>query len=124
MQTLLLLPIAATTVFPWMNLVWVILGITLFIFAVAGLGQWSSVTHPASAPKALPVSAPPGAALASDLAHIAPEIAAAISAAVHVTLGASAKVTEVTLQPESGDTYMPVWSLEGRRQIYTSHKVR
>ena len=43
MQTLLLLPIAATTVFPWMNLVWVILGITLFIFAVAGLGQWGTL---------------------------------------------------------------------------------
>jgi hypothetical protein len=50
-----------------------------------------------------------------------------IAAAVHAALGASAKVTSVTLQPEqpvSVENLMLTWSLEGRRQIYTSHKVR
>ena len=52
-------------------------------------------------------------------AEIAPEIAAAIVAAVHLTLGASASVTSITFQSDQ-----LIWSLEGRRQIYTSHKVR
>ena len=58
---------------------------------------------------------------------LAPEIAAVIAAAVHVTLGASARVTSVSLQPElpvSLENSPLIWSLEGRRQIYTSHKVR
>ena len=52
-------------------------------------------------------------------AEIAPEIFAAIVAAVHLTLGASASVTSITFQSEQ-----LIWSLEGRRQIYSSHKVR
>ena len=58
--------------------------------------------------------------------ELAPEIAAAIAAAVHMTLGPSATVTSVTLQAESISVESPplIWSLEGRRQIYSSHRVR
>ena len=52
---------------------------------------------------------------------------AALAAAVHVVLGPSAIITSATLQPEkplSVENLMLAWSLEGRRQIYTSHKVR
>ncbi len=58
--------------------------------------------------------------------ELAPEIAAAIAAAVHFTLGSAAKVTSVTLQaePVRVDAPSAIWSLEGRRQIYSSHRVR
>ena len=55
---------------------------------------------------------------------LAPEIAAVIAAAVHVTLGASARVTSVSELPVNIDSSTLIWSLEGRRQIYTSHRVR
>ena len=55
---------------------------------------------------------------------LTPEIAAVIAAAVHVTLGAAARVTSVSLQPVSIENAPLIWSLEGRRQIYTSHRVR
>ena len=57
---------------------------------------------------------------------LAPEIAAVLAAAVHLTLGAAARVTSVTLQPDSVslENAPLIWSLEGRRQIYTSHRVR
>jgi hypothetical protein len=122
MPTIGLPPLAAA--FPWMNLVWVIVGITVFLFAVAGVGRWLAATHPdAPAKPAAPAATPAAAGVASAQADA---IAAAIAAAVHVTLGASAKVTSVTPVPPavSVENLMLTWSLEGRRQIYTSHKVR
>jgi len=58
--------------------------------------------------------------------ELAPEIAAVIAAAVHLTLGAAARVASVSLQPDSVslESAPLIWSLEGRRQIYTSHRVR
>jgi len=117
------LPPLAAAVFPWMNLVWVLVGITVFLFAVAGVGRWLAATHPDAPAK--PV-APAGVPAAAPARAEAEAIAAAIAAAVHVTLGASAKVTSVTPVPPavSVENLMLTWSLEGRRQIYTSHKVR
>lgn len=119
MQNLLHLPLAATPAFPWMNLVWVLVGITVFLFAVAGVGRWLAATHPDPEPRVRTASGAPIA-----VADLAPEVAAAIAAAVHVTFGATAIVTSVSLQPASVENLMLTWSLEGRRQIYTSHKVR
>lgn len=119
MQNILHLPLAATPAFPWMNLLWVLVGIAILMFAVAGVGLWLAATHPDPEPRVRPAPGP--AVAATDLA---PEVAAAIAAAVHVTFGASAQVTSVSLQPASVENLMLTWSLEGRRQIYTSHKVR
>ncbi|AOS44868.1 hypothetical protein Verru16b_01937 [Lacunisphaera limnophila] len=118
MSGFLHLPLAETAGFPWLNLIWVLVSITVLMFAVAGLGRWLAATHPDPVPRVRPkpvVVAEP---------ELTPEIQAAIAAAVYVTLGASARVTSVVLQPASGDNVMLPWSLEGRRQIYTSHKVR
>lgn len=114
--------LATATVFPWLNLLWVLVGITVLLFAVAGVGRWLAATHPDTpakpvAPAAIPVVAP----------GLAEEITTAIAAAVYVTLGASAKVTSVTPVPPqavSVENLMLTWSLEGRRQIYSSHQVR
>src|SRR4051794_34677143 len=56
------------------------------------------------------------------------EILAMIAAVVRVTFGASARVTEVSLgKPAAAhpvDIPSPHWSMEGRRQIYSSHQIR
>lgn len=115
-------PLAVTAAFPWLNLGLVLAAIALLLFAVAGLGRYLAATHPDPVDRAHPRPA-----TARPAAGPTPEIAAAIAAAVQVTLGASARVTSVVLQPPqpvSVENLMLTWSLEGRRQIYTSHKVR
>jgi hypothetical protein len=53
---------------------------------------------------------------------------AMIAAVVRVTLGASARVAHVipaqTAPLPSVDIPSPHWSMEGRRQIYSSHQIR
>jgi hypothetical protein len=51
---------------------------------------------------------------------IRPEIAAVIAAAVHLALGPDHRIVEIA--PVSVD--QTPWSMEGRRQIFESHKVR
>lgn len=143
MTSFLLLPLASSTGFPWINLVWIILGIVALMFVVAGIGRWCARTHPdpqpampsapvltpvptplaaPTAPVPVPAPAPAPMAEVDDL-----HMAAAIAAAVYETLGPSAVITSVVLQTPNAvsvENLMLVWSLEGRRQIYTSHKVR
>lgn len=122
MQGLLHPTLAATAAFPWLNLFWVLVGITVLLFAVAGAGRWLASTHPDPVARPRPAPLPPAAVPGN--AEITPQIQAAIAAAVHVALGSSARITSVVLQPTSVENLMLTWSLEGRRQIYTSHKVR
>lgn len=125
MPIFLSLPLAAIEAVPWVNLLWVILVLTVFTVAGAAIGRWSSVARAEPGLPLRPASVPDEAA--SVRPDITPEIAAAITAAVHVAIGAPAEVTSVTLEPEAADgmgTPTLVWSLEGRREIYTSHRVR
>lgn len=52
---------------------------------------------------------------------IPPEIRAVIAAAVVATLDGSYRVVEIKT---STDVRLQAWSLEGRRQIFSSHRVR
>lgn len=122
MNSLLTPCLATATGFPWMNLVWVLLSIAALMLAIAAFGRWLAATHPDPVPVARRASPPPAAGATDST-----EIAAVIAAAVHEALGPTATVTSVALQPEkpvSVENLMLAWSLEGRRQIYTSHKVR
>lgn len=123
MQGLLHPTFATTGEFPWLNLLWILVGITVLLFAVAGVGRWLASTHPDPVARTRPAPAVP--AVAPGATEITPQVQAAIAAAVHVALGSSARITSVVLQqPPSVENLMLTWSLEGRRQIYTSHKVR
>ena len=56
-----------------------------------------------------------------------PVILAIIAAAVRVTFGAGARIAQVVpLKPvvPSVETLVQQWSMEGRRQIYSSHQIR
>ena len=56
-----------------------------------------------------------------ELAGLSPDLRAAIAAAVYTTLGPSHQIVEIhpSLSPQ-----IMAWSMEGRRQIFQSHRVR
>ncbi len=94
----------------------VILGIALvFAFkAIAHLHRRVEALHAGRAAKAVPVVPTPRG---ED--NVPPAILAVISAAVVETLGTDSRI--VAISPEvQGST----WSIEGRRQIFGSRKVR
>ena len=96
--------------------------IALFLFAVALLGRWLAATHPAPPVRPAQAPVPVNAAAAPDVT------AAIIAAAATSILGTNAQVTAVKLVASpavpSVEMLMQQWSMEGRRQIYSSHKVR
>jgi hypothetical protein len=83
---------------------------------IAALEGQASAPSPRAA-AAAPAALPSPAAASGELS---PEIVAVIAAAVHVTLGSGHRIVGIT--PSGRDDL--VWSLEGRRQIFHSHKVR
>ncbi len=103
----------------WLALLAVLVCVAAFMAAVAAVGRWLAATHPDPAPvaKALPASA---------AASVTPEVLAVIAAAVATQLGARARIAFVraAAPAPSVEMLMQQWSLEGRRQIYSSHKVR
>jgi hypothetical protein len=93
--------------------------IAVLLIAVAAAGRWLAATHPEAPPKPAPVPVAE--------TEISPETLAIIACAVNATIGPRAQVSAVSLLPAhtpSIEVLMQQWSLEGRRQIYTSHKVR
>ncbi|MFT3828348.1 MAG: hypothetical protein QM691_01450 [Opitutaceae bacterium] len=50
---------------------------------------------------------------------LAPEVLAVIAAAVHESLGTEFRIVSISVEGQS-----TTWSMEGRRQIFGSHKVR
>lgn len=98
----------------WLALLAVLAGIAVFMIAVAALGRWLASTHPEEPPQPAPV-APPAPSV---------EIFAAIAAAVAVTCGKRARIASVRPATVAVDPGHLQWGAEGRRQIYSSHKVR
>lgn len=105
---------------PWLALGVVLIGVALLMVAIAAVGRWLAATHPeparpAAAPMvpALPVASGPP-----------PHVTAIIAAVVATALGRKARIIAVQPAPPSVEMLMQQWSLEGRRQIYTSHQIR
>lgn len=134
----LLLPLALA---PWAPRLGVVLAaVAVLMVGIRLMGEWLARTHPAPpAPTPAPVpvvKAVPGVA-PEDLPQVLPAVAfqagipndvvAAIRAAVAmVTPGAHRIVRVVPARPQgpSVEWMMQVWSMEGRRQIYSSHNPR
>lgn len=118
----------------------IVLGALLLIFLLLTLtGRWFHALEQRPAP--LPAGASPSASSSAaapaspiptangpDSPHstatdppVTPEEFAAIAAAVHSTLGPDYHITSIQTQmsPE-----LAAWAVEGRRQIFLSHKVR
>jgi hypothetical protein len=105
----------------WLAMLLVLALVALLMLVVALAGRWLAATHP-DAPRRTP---PLAAAAAPE--GISTETLAIIAGAVNVMVGPRAHITAVTLvptPPPSVEALMLQWSLEGRREIYSSHKVR
>lgn len=74
----------------------------------------------AAAAQASAAQSPPVAVSAGSSAAPTPEMRAAIVAAVYCTVGSHARVLDI--QPAHPE--LAAWSMEGRRQIFLSHRVR
>jgi hypothetical protein len=106
----------------WLALSAVLAGVALFMVAIAGAGRWLAATHPDTPGRPRPV-----VALAPAESGPSPEVLAVIAAAVAVTAGPRARIAEVVpvkTPPPSVEMLMQQWSVEGRRQIYSSHQIR
>lgn len=111
----------------WLALLAILSGVAVFLFAVAALGRWLASTHPAEpAPAPAADAAPSAPAQASSSDEVPANLFAIISAAVAVTFGSKARIAGISSQKDEGssDFHRQQWSMEGRRQIYSSHKVR
>lgn len=119
----------------WLALLAVLALIAIFMAAVALLGRWLAATHPE--PPAKPARPAPAPVVTAAVNH--PPVVAAdvgsdtvkvILAAVAEFLGSRAHVSSIrclgAAKPVavSVEALMQQWSQEGRRQIYSSHKVR
>jgi hypothetical protein len=103
----------------WLALLAVLAAIALLLAVVMLVGYWLAATHPEPPPEpaAPPTPVEPPA--------LSPELLAIIACAVNVTVGPRARVKAIEhVHAPSVEALMLQWSLEGRRQIYTSHKVR
>jgi hypothetical protein len=117
----------------WLALAAALVAIALLMLAVAAVGRWLARTHP-DAPGALAgagVTAPafptssglPGIHREISHEHVLPIIAAV----VRMTFGKGARIAQIIpVKPAapSVETLMQQWSMEGRRQIYSSHQIR
>jgi hypothetical protein len=123
-QIFFVTPLAAGQPAQGVAILVVLAGIAMLMLLIAGFGRLLAATHPAPTPRRVAAVNP----LAAQHAPVAAETLAAISAAVVTVLGRRAHVTSVHLEPPprapSVEILMGQWSLEGRRQIYSSHKVR
>ncbi|MFT3869846.1 MAG: hypothetical protein QM715_15455 [Nibricoccus sp.] len=99
----------------------VILGsLTAFVHAIIAFRR-SLATAPQPAKTA---TASAGVATPAPAEGPSVEVFAAIAAAVAVTLGSKARIASVKPSTVVVDPGHLQWSAEGRRQIYSSHKVR
>lgn len=114
----------------WLALLAILAGIAVFMAAVAAAGRWLAATHPSPAISSSSLKLPHGPVVEAvpvprDIP--APEILAIIAAAVRVTFGAGARIAQVVplkTPAPSVEVLMQQWSMEGRRQIYSSHQIR
>lgn len=126
----------------WGVVGWVLVGTVVLVIVVAAIGRAVAAAFPPSAehvsnfrkpaaPVAVPAAAPvapasrvPAAASPANAAEgVPPEIMAVIAASVAVVLrGRRFAITGVApAKTPDIEQLMSLWSLEGRRQVYSSH---
>lgn len=104
----------------WLALLAILGGVAVFMALIAVAGRLLAKSHPDEAKRAAVPSAEPIDGLSS-------EMLAVIAAAVAVTAGPRARIAAVLPVKSPGpsiETLMQQWSVEGRRQIYSSHQIR
>ncbi|AHF89294.1 hypothetical protein OPIT5_02485 [Opitutaceae bacterium TAV5] len=125
----------------WLALAVILGGVAVFIALVAIFGRILAATHPddatvkkiaeraAAAGTGAATSGAAAAALAAPdtIGGIPPEVLAVIAASITTVIGRNARIAGVQAvkpKPLSVEMLMQQWSIEGRRQIYSSHQFR
>jgi hypothetical protein len=98
------------------SLLMVLAGTAVVMVLIRLGGNWLAATHPEEQERSRPAAG--GAGLTEEEWVLA-------SAAVAAVIGRPCRVLSVS-KPKAPvvDNLMQVWSMEGRRQIYSSHKIR
>jgi hypothetical protein len=108
-------------------------GVAIFIALIALFGRVLAATHPDDGKKKNAAAPAKPAAPETIVANVpnastdtpSTHVLAVIAASVATMFGPGARITGVqTAKPASVEALMQMWSLEGRRQIYTSHNPR
>lgn len=105
----------------WLALLAVLGGVAVFMMAIAATGRWLAATHPD------PLISPGRKAIEAAAAPATPpELVVVISAAIASEIGERARVAAIrpVHAMPSVEMLIQQWSLEGRRQIYSSHQIR
>ena len=104
----------------WLALLVILAGTAALMVLVAAAGRWLAATHPEPVKRTPALAGVPAAS-----ATPAPETVAVIAASVAMHLGSQARIMAIRpAAPPNVETLMQQWSLEGRRQIYSSHQIR
>ena len=109
---------------PWATLLIVVAGIAILMFIIRGLGFLLARRHPV--PKPVPTPLPEVPRQDTPRYALDPQMIAVIAAALSTVLHQPYRITkmEAKQQDYSVESLMNIWSMEGRRQIYDSHKIR
>ena len=101
----------------WISFGVILAGLVVLLAAVAALGRRRAITPP---------DVPPKPAVTPTAATAGPsnETLAIIAACVAVTFGDRARIASVRPGGSSLEMFRQQWSVEGRREIYSSHKIR
>jgi Na+-transporting methylmalonyl-CoA/oxaloacetate decarboxylase gamma subunit len=106
---------------------WAVLGVVLLgvaglmlLIRVVGLIAASKIAEPPAKPVATPKSAPKIASSSVE-GEITPELVAVLTAAAAATLGRAVRISAISVGKMSDQR---IWSQEGRREIYLSHRIR
>jgi hypothetical protein len=97
-------------------LILVVVGLALLARSVVSLRREVAALKSAGPPAALKSAAP--AAPAAAPSGPSPKVRAAIAAAIHAAFGPGARVISISASPSM------LWSQEGRRQVFQSHRIR
>lgn len=115
----------------WLALLAVLAGTAVLMFAIVVMGKFLAMTHPSTGAARAPVFAASAEAPSSVAPvpsdTIAPEVQAVIAASVYASFGGNARIAAAYVMPEKPvniEVLMAQWAIEGRRQIYSSHRVR
>jgi hypothetical protein len=106
---------------------WVALAVTLaaVMALLKAIVEWIAGTHPTPVEEApvmpTPAAAPPESSVPGGLSA---ETVAIISAALCAELQSPHRIASIQSRVVSVEAMMQIWSMEGRKQIYTSHRLR
>ena len=100
-------------------------GAAVLLVAVRLVGQWLAATHPDPEPVSPTSRKAAAQAPATDSGPAHGDLAAVIAAAVHYSLRVPVRIVSVSqVRPPTVESLMLQWSVEGRRAIYSSHRLR